>query len=420
MRHRSNAPSGRRERSTRAADLIIWATRRRGYAVADRLTSLGAQSLNLSVGVDRAVQCQTTVSQDGLSGDPTHLEHGDDGLGDIIGLTYPAESGSLTQPFHPSRQLLGLGQHRGSGDARPHRVDSDAMRPPLACRDPDQHVYPGLGNAISAHVAVGDGAADAGHSDDGSATAVVDHRPRNRPHRQPGSGEVDVDHPFPVGGILRDQHSGSTDTGTRDQTIRHPDAGQGLLQRSRHCIGIADVAGDVAAAEIPRDDIVAGATQPVGGNAADAGGAAGDDGGHRAGPISSTRTPSGAVITAIWTCFPCGAGTTICRTPCVNPKSASRPSVGSTSRFCETRKNPGTGPAIDSRSGAELSNPTNSTMPVSGALGSPRKIDCRVSVLASNRVGQSPVNTWSKRTVRPRPSRQKASARSTSVVTITV
>ena len=255
--------------------------------------------MNLSVGVDRAVQCQTSVGQEGLPCHPTHLEHRDDGLGDIVGLTHPAQGGSLSQPVHPPRQLLGLGQHRGSGDARSHRVDSDAVRPPLARRDPDQHVHPGLGNAVSAHVAVCDGTADAGYRDDRSAAAVVDHRLRNRPHRQPGPGEVDVDHSFPVGGILCDQHSGSTHTGTGDQSIGHPDAGQGLLQRSRHRVGIADVAGDVAAAEIPRNDVVAGATQPVGGSAADAGGAAGHDGGHRAGPINSTRTRSGAVTTAI-------------------------------------------------------------------------------------------------------------------------
>src|ERR1700739_246 len=57
-------------------------------------------------------------------------------------------------------------------------------------------------------------------------------------------------------------------------------------------------------------------------------------------------------------------------------------------------------------------------MPVSGVFGAPRKIDRKRSVLAPNRVGQSPVNVWSKSSTKPNPSRQKRIDRSGSVVTI--
>ena len=51
---------------------------------------------------------------------------------------------------------------------------------------------------------------------------------------------------------------------------------------------------------------------------------AGDDGVIAGGPISSTRTPSGAVITAIATVSPPGAGISMRRTPSSKPSSASQ------------------------------------------------------------------------------------------------
>ncbi len=173
------------------------------------------------------------------------------------------------------------------------------MWSPLCGGNPNQHVDPGFGDAVGAHVPVGDGAADARHRHYGSAAATVDHRPSHRAHRQPRTGEVDVDDASPVRWLLLHQQTRGADTGAGDQAIRHAHGRQRLLQSGRHRRGITDVTAYVAALDIPAEHIVAGLTQSFDHGFADTGTAAGHDGTQRAAPISSTRTPSGAVITAI-------------------------------------------------------------------------------------------------------------------------
>jgi hypothetical protein len=48
--------------------------------------SADQETLHLSVGIDRAVQCQAAVGEHGLPSDPRHLENRDDRLGDVVGL----------------------------------------------------------------------------------------------------------------------------------------------------------------------------------------------------------------------------------------------------------------------------------------------------------------------------------------------
>src|ERR1700742_4478313 len=130
---------------------------------------------------------------------------------------------------------------------------------------------------------------------------------------------------------------------------------------------------DVAAVDIPDDDVGPGRAQPVDDRLADTGSAAGDYGVHAGGPITSTRTPSGAVITAIATFLPPGAGISIRRTPSSKPRPASVARVASTSRCRESRKKPNSGAPAAVCAGRAPSRTTSSTMPVSGAAGSPRK-----------------------------------------------
>jgi len=123
-------------------------------------------------------------------------------------------------------------------------------------------------------------------------------------------------------------------------------------------------------------------------------------------------------MTAIVTVFPPGAVTVMRRTPSVKPKAARAESVSSTSRCRDSRKNPCRGRKAAGSASSAPDNSTSSTIPQSSDCGSPRKIDRSRSVLAPNNSGQSPVNCWSNISVKPRPSRQNRSDRSTSAVQI--
>ena len=119
---------------------------------------------------------------------------------------------------------------------------------------------------------------------------------------------IGVDDALPVGGCLLEQQTRCADTRACDEPARHSVTRDGAIECRRHRIGIADVTVDVAALDVPHDDVVVGCAEPLDDRCADARCPAGDDGRHTGGPISSTRTPSGAVITAIATVFPPGAG----------------------------------------------------------------------------------------------------------------
>jgi hypothetical protein len=91
----------------------------------------------------------------------------------------------------------------------------------------------------------------------------------------------------------------------------------------RHRLGTADIAFDVATAQVPHNNVMTRVAQPGGDFASDPGCAAGHHGAHAGGPINSTSTPSGAVMTAIGTVLPTGAGTLMRRTPSSKPRAAS-------------------------------------------------------------------------------------------------
>src|SRR6202012_3933554 len=101
-------------------------------------------------------------------------------------------------------------------------------------------------------------------------------------------------------------------------------------------------------------DVVAGVAQPAGDFPPDTRCTAGHQSAHLGGPINSTSTPSGAVITDIGTVVPPGAGTLMRRTPSVKPKAARPDSVASTCRCRESRKNPcrGAGAGVGASRGA--------------------------------------------------------------------
>src|SRR6185295_7655422 len=139
-----------------------------------------------------------------------------------------------------------------------------------------------------------------------------------------------------------------------DQPVGRPVAGDRLLDRRRRRLGIAYIATDVAAFEVPGHDIGAHTAQPADDRAADPGPSSGDDRDHSGGPISSTRTPSGAVITAMATVLPPGAGISMRRTPSAKPSSANPAKVASTSHSRESRKKPKAGSSGDGTSAVTL------------------------------------------------------------------
>src|SRR5690349_14478319 len=73
-------------------------------------------ALHLSVGVNRAVDCQSAVRMHYLSGDPLHLENADDHRSNVVGLAQPAECGALVERVHPARQFLCFCEHRRASD----------------------------------------------------------------------------------------------------------------------------------------------------------------------------------------------------------------------------------------------------------------------------------------------------------------
>ncbi len=164
---------------------------------------------------------------------------------------------------------------------------------------------------------------------------------------------------------------------------------------ARHRVGIADVAIDVAVVDVPHGHGLAGRAHlsttarpipdpppvttvlmtrlplvpsslvprcdPRSCSPSDA---------HSGGPISSTRTPSGAVITAIATLLPPGAGISMRRTPSSKPSSASlckrRVDIAFQRQQEEAERRPDRRPG---RAACTSSNSTSSTMPAVGGVG---------------------------------------------------
>ena len=76
---------------------------------------------------------------------------------------------------------------------------------------------------------------------------------------------------------LLQQQPGRPDACARDESVGRPVLGDRLVDRGGNRVGIADVAIDVAAVDVPHHHVVASRAQPVDDRTADAGPAAGDD-----------------------------------------------------------------------------------------------------------------------------------------------
>ena len=126
---------------------------------------------------------------------------------------------------------------------------------------------------------------------------------------------------------LVEQHARCADAGAGHHPGGHAVLAHGSFHRRRHRVGIADIASDVAAGLGPtprRRGPRRAAVRRLPARSRTHRRSPGARGVHRAGPINSTSTPSGAVMTAIGTVLPAGAGTLMRRTPSVKPNAAKR------------------------------------------------------------------------------------------------